>query len=177
MILLPFLLSEQQINEKIKNDTEKLNETKQAAMAVTKIENKVGFDPGSIAKLVDFVKQAAEKDVSLSERAMKRDQMTIKKMEIEHVNDKKSEISNDTNIAMKEAEEKLKIDSELLRESKDRLEKVKKMEMIVTGIEAAKFSALSRKQAKLEEDVQKMHNYQAAKKTVVGRKGLGKRAS
>ena len=165
------------MNDKIKEDTEKLDETKQAAMAVTKIENKVGFDPGSIAKLVDFVKKAAEKDVTLSERAMKRDQMTIKKMEIEHVSEKKSQISNDSNIAMKEAQEKLKIDSELLKESRDRLEKVRRMELIVTGIEAAKFSALSRKQAKLEADVGRKTSYEAAKKTVVGRKGFGKRAS
>lgn len=165
------------MNQKIKDDTEKLSETKQAAMAVTKIENKVGFDPGSIAKLVDFVKQAAEKDVTLSERAMKRDQLTIKKMEIDHSNGKKSQIGNESSIGMKEVEEKLKIDAELLKESKDRLDKVRKMELIVTSIEAAKFSALSRKQAKLEADVNNMDKYEAAKKTVVGRKGFGKRAS
>ena len=165
------------MNDQIKDDTEKLSETKQAAMAVTKIENKVGFDPGSIAKLVDFVKQAAQRDVSLSERAMKRDQLTIKRMEIEKVNSKKSDISNESSIATKEAQEKLKIDTDLLREAKDRLEKIKKMELIVTSIEAAKYSALSRKQAKLESDVKVMNNYEATKKTVVGRKGFGKRAS
>ena len=146
-------------------------------MAVTKIENKVGFDPGSIAKLVDFVKQAAQRDVSLSERATKRDQMTIKRMEIERVNNKKSDISNESNIAATEAQKKLKIDTDLLKEAKDRLEKIKKMELIVTSIEAAKFSALSRKQAKLESDVKMMNKYEATKKTVVGRKGFGKRAS
>ena len=165
------------MNDQINEDTEKLSETKQAAMAVTKIENKVGFDPGSIAKLVDFVKQAAQRDVSLSERAMKRDQLTIKRMEIEKVKSKKSDISNESNIATKEAGEKLKIDADLLREAKDRLEKIKKMELIVTSIEAAKYSALNRKQAKLENDVKQMSNYEATKKTVVGRKGFGKRAS
>jgi len=146
-------------------------------MAVTKIENKVGFDPGSIAKLVDFVKQAAQRDVSLSERATKRDQLTIKKMEIQKVNDKKSDIGKDSSIATKEAQEKLKIDNELLKEAKDRLEKIKKMELIVTSIEAAKYSALSRKQEKLDNDVKQINSYEATKKTVVGRKGFGKRAS
>jgi len=168
---------EEKLNNQIKEDTEKLSDTKQAAMAVTKIENKVGFDPGSIAKLVDFVKQAAQRDVSLSERATKRDQLTIKKMEIQKVNDKKSDIGKDSSIATKEAQEKLKIDNELLKEAKDRLEKIKKMELIVTSIEAAKYSALSRKQEKLDNDVKQINSYEATKKTVVGRKGFGKRAS
>eukprot|EP00112_Aurelia_sp_Birch-Aquarium-sp1_P010956 Seg2316.1 transcript_id=Seg2316.1/GoldUCD/mRNA.D3Y31 product="hypothetical protein" protein_id=Seg2316.1/GoldUCD/D3Y31 len=193
----------------IKDDTERLHDTKKAAEAVTKIENNVGFDPGSIAKLVDFVKQAAEKDVDLSERAMKRDQTIIKRMEIEHVKksaisgkktdagekksetgdkksgidnkkseiaNKKSDISDTPDAAMNEAKQKLKIDGELLKESQERLQKIKRMELIVTGIEAAKYSAMIRKQEKLNNDVDKMNQYKGAKKTVVGRKGFGKRS-
>ena len=200
----------------IKDDTERLHDTKKAAEAVTKIENNVGFDPGSIAKLVDFVKQAAEKDVDLSERAVKRDQTTIKRMEIEHVKkseigtkkseisdkksvagdkkseagdkksetgdkksdapNKKSEINESPDAAMNEAKRKLKIDGELLKESQERLQKIKRMELIVTGIEAAKYSAMVRKQEKLNNDVDKMNQYRGAKKTVVGRKGFGKRS-
>ena len=207
----------------IKDDTERLHDTKKAAEAVTKIENNVGFDPGSIAKLVDFVKQAAEKDVDLSERAVKRDQTTIKRMEIEHVKkseignkqseisdkkseagekksetgdkeseagdtksetgdkksdapNKKSEINESPDAAMNEAKRKLKIDGELLKESQERLQKIKRMELIVTGIEAAKYSAMIRKQEKLNNDVDKINRYRGAKKTVVGRKGFGKRS-
>ncbi len=148
----------------------KLQETKQAADAVTKIENKVGFDPGSIAKLIDFVKQAAVKDVDLSDKAVKRDQVTIKRMDVAHATDNSQSKPDTDNVVTKEAYEKLKVDQELLKESKERLDKIKRMELIVTGIEVAKYSAMLRKGEKLNTDVEQMNRIKAAKRTKIGDK-------
>ena len=160
----------------IKADKDKMVETKQAAEAVTKIENKVGFDPGSIAKLVDFVKEAAIKDSDLSNKAVARDQQTIKRMEIAGRADKKSQITGG-DVAMIEASEKLKVDQELLKESKDRLDKIKRMELIVTSIEAAKYSAMNRQEENLVKDVNKMNQIKSAKKTNIRKAVFGKRAA
>ena len=118
-----------------------MHNTQKAAEAVTHIENKIGFDPGSIAKLVDFVKTAAEKDLELSKKAVSRDESAIKKMEIAGTT-RQREMG--TNVALNDAKDKLKTDQDILKETKDRLEKIKQMELIVTEIEAAKFSALNR---------------------------------
>lgn len=115
----------------------RIDDTNKASAAVTKLEEDIGFDPRSIAKMVDFVKAAAEKDVVVSQSIISKDKETISVIERDmgmrnYVHD---------NIAKQNAEKKLKTDEGVLNEARERLNKIKQMEMIVTEIEAAKYFA------------------------------------
>ena len=122
---------------------QKLQDTIKASEALTHIESAIGFDPGSIAKMVDFVKTAAVKDVELSKDTIEKDNEILKKIQREtkkSVIAKKSDIDDDT--ALTHAQNKLKTDEAILLDAEDRLEKIKRMEMIVTEVEVAKFIAM-----------------------------------
>lgn len=130
----------------------KLQDTFKAASAVTHIESSVGFDPGSIAKMVDFVKTAAIKDVKLSKETVDKDKETLKKVEENSIS-KKSEIAKKSevdSVAFEHAKQKLKSDEAVLADAEDRLDKIQKMELIVTEIEVAKYYAAN----KAENEVQ-----------------------
>ena len=121
-----------------------LSDVKRASIAVTNIENNIGFDPGSIVKMIDYVKSAAQKDVQLSKDIINKDEAMLKEMEGETSAqiselDKKSTISS---VAYQHTQEKLKSDRVLLHEAEDRLDKINKMELAVTEVEVAKYLAI-----------------------------------
>lgn len=125
--------------QKLQVAEQRLSDTAHAASAVTHIENSIGFDPGSIAKMVDFVKTAAIKDVKLSKETIDKDKETLKKIQGGDKISKKTIIPESA--ALEHAQTKLKIDESVLSDAEDRLGKIKKMEMIVTEIEVAKYYA------------------------------------
>lgn len=135
----------------------KLEDVKKASVAVTNVENAVGFDPGSIVKMIDFVKTAAEKDVQLSKDIIDKDKSMIRQIESDLSSkqepaqkselDKRSEIKS---VAYEHAQEKLKSDQALLQEAQDRLDKIKQMELVLTEIEVAKYIASDRAEKVVE---------------------------
>lgn len=125
-----------------------LGDVKRASIAVTNVENAVGFDPGAIVKMIDFVKTAAEKDVQLSKDIIEKDKSMIIQIEGDLSSklqsaqkselDKRSDIKS---VAYAHAQEKLKSDQAQLLDAQDRLDKIKKMELVLTEIEVAKYIA------------------------------------
>ena len=97
--------------------------------------------------MVDFVKTAAIKDVKLSKEALEKDKETLRQLENKNNILRKSDIakkSTDDNVALDLAKNKLKSDEAVLADAEDRLDKIQKMEMIVTEVEVAKFYASER---------------------------------
>jgi len=130
----------------------KVAAVKKASDAVTAIGNAVGFDAPSVVNLVDNVKQKALLDMSTAEGVIKRD---IEMM----VSRKRDGIPSPEEIeALKR---KLHVDQTSYKEASDRLEKVNKMEMVVTGIEAAKFYS---QQKAIEDDEQARRAMSAVQK-------------
>ena len=130
--------------QKLKQAEQKVKDVAKAASAVTHIENAIGFDPGSIEKMVDFVKSAAIKDVKLSKQALEKDKEILHQLESKNKNIRKSNIMEETkeeNNTLDLARNKLKLDENVLADAEDRLDKIKKMEMIVTEVEVAKYYA------------------------------------
>lgn len=157
--------------EKVKKAEGKYKEVQVASKAVSGIENAVGLDSESIVKMIDFVKRSAIDDVKQSTDIVNKDINVLKDIK-ESIALKKSNVgASDTpplekdNVAFTQAKTKLKDGEQNLAEARDRLDKIKKMEMLVTGIEVAKYYAAEK--AAMEVQGSKRNLQEAIKRTRV----------
>jgi len=138
----------------------KLVNVKKAASAVTGIENAVGLDSESIVKMIDFVKRSAIDDVKQSEDTVNKDKQVL-----ENLGYKKSSTSVEDSVALEQAKSKLTDGQSVLAEAKDRLDKISQMEMLVTGIEVAKYYAQNK--ASIEVEGSKRHLEELVKRNKI----------
>lgn len=110
---------------------------------MSKIEEAIGLSPNSVRHIVDDIERKAKLEASRYE-----DDMSKEKDEITKVKERleKNEVADDAQAKKKIQEDEQKLRDDVTKENnaKSEVEKIKKIEKILTIIEAAKYSAMQR---------------------------------
>ena len=126
----------------------KLHDSERASLAMSKIEEAIGLSPSSVKYIIDDIEKQAKQEENRYE-----DEMSKEKAEI---NKEKQLLQNDEVLHGEDAKKKVKEEEAKLRDdikkenvAKQEVDKVKKIEKILTIIEAAKYSAMQRAKKKI----------------------------
>lgn len=110
---------------------------------MSKIEEAIGLSPTSVRHIVDDIEKQAKMETSRYEDDMSKEKAEITK-EKEHL--EKDEVADDVQAKKKLQDDETKLRNNIKKENVAKLEvdKIKKIEKILTIIEAAKYSAMQR---------------------------------
>lgn len=131
------------VNPLIAEAYRKLQDTERASLAMSKIEEAIGLSPTSVKHIIDDIESQAKQEEHIYEDDMSKEKAEINK---EKVLIQKDEAADGENAKKKIEEDEAKLRDDIRKENVAKLEvdKVKKIEKILTIIEAAKYSAMQR---------------------------------
>lgn len=136
------------VNPLLKEAYLKLQDTERASLAMSKIEEAIGLSPSSVKSIIDDIEARAKQEEKEYEDDMRKEKAEINK--------EKVLLQNDEHLPGDGAKKKIKEDQAKLRDdirkenvAKSEMDKVKKIEKILTIIEAAKYSAMQRAKNKI----------------------------
>ncbi|XP_022781681.1 proteoglycan 4-like isoform X1 [Stylophora pistillata] len=131
------------VNPLIAEAYRKLHDTERASLAMSKIEEAIGLSPSSVRHIVDDIETQAKMETTQYEDDMKNEKAEITQ--------EKQLLQKDKTTDGAQVKKKIQDDEEKIREdirkeniAKLEVDKIKKMEKILTIIEAAKYSAMQR---------------------------------
>ena len=126
----------------------KLQDTERASLAMSKIEEAIGLSPSSVKSIIDDIEARAKQEEKEYEDDMRKEKAEINKEKVVLQNDE--HLTGDgAKTKIKEEEAKLRDDIRKENVAKSEVDKVKKIEKILTIIEAAKYSAMQRAKNKI----------------------------
>lgn len=126
----------------------KLHDSERASLAMSKIEEAIGLSPSSVKHIIDDIEKQAKQEENRYEDEMSKEKAEINKEKQLLQNDEVPD-GEDAKKKVKEEEAKLRDDIKKENVAKQEVDKVKKIEKILTIIEAAKYSAMQRAKKKI----------------------------
>ena len=131
------------VNPLIAEAYRKLHDTERASLAMSKIEEAIGLSPSSVRHIVDDIETQAKMESTRYEDDMKKEKADITK---EKQLLQKDEAADNGQVRQKIQDDEEKLRKDIRKENVAKLEvdKIKKIEKILTIIEAAKYSAMQR---------------------------------
>lgn len=126
----------------------KLQDTERASLAMSKIEEAIGLSPSSVKSIIDDIETRAKQEEKEYEDDMSKEKAKINKEKALLQSDE-HETGDGAKTKIKEDEAKLRDDVRKENVAKSEVDKVKKIEKILTIIEAAKYSAMQRAKNKI----------------------------
>ena len=131
------------VNPLIAEAYRKLHDTERASLAMSKIEEAIGLSPSSVKHIIDDIEKQAKQEENQYEDEMSKEKVEITKDKELLQSDEASQ-GDDVKTKIKEDEAKLRSDIQKENAAKLEVGKIKKIEKILTIIEAAKYSAMQR---------------------------------
>ncbi|XP_068762673.1 uncharacterized protein [Montipora capricornis] len=137
------------VNPLLEEAYRKLQNTRRAKLAMSKIEEAIGLSPSSVKHIIDDIETQAKEEEKLYEDDMGKERADINKEKALLQNDELQAGDNAAKEKIKEDEAKLRDDIRKENVAKSEVDKIKKIEKILTIIEAAKYSAMQRARKKM----------------------------